>query len=408
MSIHVSDRNVLIQCTRPTLGPQRPVQRSIPMRVHYLSTSTIPSRAANAVHVMKICAAMVRLGHEPTLFSRGGTDASADAIFHEYGITDVFDLERVRTGRIPLVSSLRYAWRCRQRSKDFGIPDVYWARQVQSLLAVRDLGAPLVYEVHGLFPSRYHRALERLLIRSPNLSHVVVISDALRNDFLEVHPELAASRVLVAHDGADPVAEPSGPVTPWPGRSGVVQVGYTGHLYEGRGVDAMIELARRMPQLDFHLVGGTDHDVERWQRSIERRGRLENLWFHGHQPAARMGSYLARFDIALAPYQHHVRSSRGDDTARWVSPMKIFEYMAAGKAIVASTLPTICEVLTDDTDALLREPDNIDAWHAAVERLATDRDLRGRLGRAARQRLEACYTWTARAEAVLDRAERGM
>ena len=84
-----------------------------------------------------------------------------------------------------------------------------------------------------------------------------------------------------------------------------------------------------------------------------------------------------------------------------MSPLKMFEYMAAGKAIVSSDLPALREVLTDGEDALLVPAADVDAWEEAVDRLLADEALRTRLGVAAQKKLLRDFTWEARAERVL-------
>jgi glycosyltransferase involved in cell wall biosynthesis len=116
--------------------------------------------------------------------------------------------------------------------------------------------------------------------------------------------------------------------------------------------------------------------------------------------------HLARFWVVVAPYRKSVLVSGGHDISAWMSPLKLFEYMAAGKAIVCSGLPVLREVLTDGDDALLVEPEDIDAWEHALRRLLNDRALRLRLGAAARIRLEHHYSWPIRARAVLAPMER--
>ena len=102
------------------------------------------------------------------------------------------------------------------------------------------------------------------------------------------------------------------------------------------------------------------------------------------------------------PYQEKVLGpSRRSDTSRWMSPLKMFEYMAAGKAIVSSDLPVLREVLADGEDALMVPATDVGAWETAIERLLTDEALRNRLGAAAQAKLLRDFTWDARAGKVL-------
>lgn len=179
----------------------------------------------------------------------------------------------------------------------------------------------------------------------------------------------------------------------------VLRVGYIGHLYEGRGVDLIIELARRCPWLHMHVVGGESGDVRHWQ---EASRTVDNIIFHGYVRPAETVDYRDMCDVLVAPYQQVVKVAGNQvDTSKWMSPLKIFEYMASSKAIVCSDLPVLREVLTDGENALLCKADDVDAWCAAMERLRDDVDLRKALGERAYRDYVNKYTWEQRAARLL-------
>ena len=101
-----------------------------------------------------------------------------------------------------------------------------------------------------------------------------------------------------------------------------------------------------------------------------KHGKLENLHYHGFVSHSETSQYLCAFDILIAPYQNHVSTYGGDiNIAQWMSPLKIFEYMSAGKPIISSNLPAIKEILQHGETALLCDPDNIDEWVENIENL---------------------------------------
>ena len=129
---------------------------------------------------------------------------------------------------------------------------------------------------------------------------------------------------------------------------------------------------------------------------------------HGHAPHGELPAWLAAFDVLIAPYRAKARIKTGVDIARWISPMKLFEYMAARKPIVCSDLSVIREVLQDGRNALLVAPSDLKGWLAALERLSRDESLRKSLAATAFADLEQKYTWQQRGRNILKFVEKGI
>ncbi len=155
------------------------------------------------------------------------------------------------------------------------------------------------------------------------------------------------------------------------GRQSCFTAGYTGHLYAGRGGELMIELAARLPEITFLLVGGEPPDVARLQAKVNAR-QLDNVILTGFIPNADLPLYQAACDVLLMPYQKPVAASSGGDIAPYLSPMKLFEYLACGRAILSSDLPVLREVL-NPANAVLLDPETSRAWAAALRLCKTIR-----------------------------------
>jgi glycosyltransferase involved in cell wall biosynthesis len=162
-------------------------------------------------------------------------------------------------------------------------------------------------------------------------------------------------------------------------------------------VEVVRQLAEALPDLGFHLIGGAAGAPAEAAPTLPA-----NLHRHGYIAPRHVPACLKAMDLLLMPYQLDVRGASGrSNLADWMSPLKMFEYMAAGRAIVASDLPALREVLRHEENALLVPATDLEAWGLAVRRLAADPELRKRLGKIARSQLESRYTWDARAERVL-------
>jgi glycosyltransferase involved in cell wall biosynthesis len=113
------------------------------------------------------------------------------------------------------------------------------------------------------------------------------------------------------------------------------------------------------------------------------------------------------FDVLLAPYQLEVQIASGEETASWMSPLKLFEYMAAKKPILCSDLPVLREIIQHGRNGLLLPVNDPEAWINALQRLLADPAERERLGANARADLLTRYTWQRRATRVIDYLAQG-
>lgn len=369
------------------------------MNILYISHSKIPSHFANSVHVMKMCQAFGKNGHKVVLLAKNGEfDAGND--YDYYGVERNFELRKFQLFKQPVLAALSYLFKIIGYLRKCEPPDLFYSRYSYGMIGLAGVRKPIIFEVHDAPQNFLEHCIFKWLFRHPQFLHLVAISGKLANKYQELYA-LPASRIVVAHDGADVVDVPwsrPGQMVQWPGRPNCLQVGYLGSLYQGRGIELILRLARQMPKHDFHIIGGSPSHVETLKKESED---IPNLHFHGYIKPALGPAYRAQIDVLLAPYQRTVAvGGNKGDTGQWMSPLKIFEYMASARAIVASRLPTIEEVLEDGRDALLVGPEDIAQWKNAITRLE-DGNVRSQLGANARAKLERLYSWNTRARHIL-------
>ena len=181
--------------------------------------------------------------------------------------------------------------------------------------------------------------------------------------------------------------------------SNEILAGFVGTFGPWHGVRTLAEAITMLPQdygIRFLLVGGgmLRNEVE---RIVSEAGRSQQVIFAGQVEHNRVPVLLDACDMLLSP---HVPMSDGSEF--FGSPTKLFEYMAMGKAIVASRLGQIGEVLTDEETALLVEPGNAQQLADAILRLSASRELRERLGGRARETAVERHTWKRNAQRVID------
>ena len=367
------------------------------MKIVYLTFSIIPSALADSVQSMRMCHGLASAGHSVVLLApnRPLPAPVSGEVHAYYGLPSSFTIRKLPWLHVmnrAYFYGAYAAWQARRQR-----PDLVYSRTIWEAMWTRWLGLPVVFESHSPVAGRVTAPFFRRFLKSPGLRRLVVISDALRRYYVD-QQGMDPSRVVVARDGADPVPDNLPPPPERPGRTESLQIGYFGSLVEGRGLKLIADLAARHPEADFLVVGGTVAQAARWKA----QRALPNLHVRASVAPGEIPRYLAACDILLAPYERKVGIGLGSyETTAWMSPMKLFEYMAAGKAILTSDLPALREFMEHERTAWLCPPEDGPAWEAALSRLMSDPNLRRQLGAAARSEVEMRYTWKARAETVL-------
>jgi len=370
------------------------------MKIVAIAGSRIPSDTANSLQVMKACQALVQLGHELTLIVPAAPSSverpPSDEIASLYGLQVSFKIEWLSS-----INRRLFTWQAVQRAHLLK-PDLLYVWMVQSAVFGLRAHLPLIFEIHiqpsGLLGPAWHRWFARDPGRKRLASITRALVDVLRDQYAV---NLDEKEVVIAPNGVDLERFASLP-DPVAARrrlkfTEAPTVMCTGHLYAGRGVELFVELAHRVPHVQFVWVGGRPQDVKDWRAKVP----LQNVVFTGFIPNRDLPLYQSAADVLLMPYARSIFGSSGTaDSAAVASPMKMFEYMAAERAILTSDLPVIREVL-NETNAVFCPPDDVEAWKVGLEGLLASETRRRMFGRQARLAAEN-YTWIARARKIMD------
>jgi len=269
------------------------------------------------------------------------------------------------------------------------------SREVEAARQLLASGHERVFlEIHRVPGGRTRR---RWLVEAAHRARgVIAISGGVCEDLLALG--LDPSRVHVEHDAFDPdlfagIASRAQARQRLDLPADAPLVVYTGGLLDWKGVDVLLEAAQRLPHARFLVAGGMEDDLE---RLAPLAAALSNVRLDGFQPPRRVPDYLAAADVLVVPNR-----SRPAISARYTSPLKLFEAMAVGRAVVASDLPSLRELLTHDHDAWLVAPDDAEALAQGLRRVLEDSALRHRLGSTLAERADR-HTWDARAGRLIE------
>jgi glycosyltransferase involved in cell wall biosynthesis len=379
----------------------------------YLADIRLPLERANGLQTVSTCHALAARGHQVTLLVRPDTAAAPRDPLAFY---DLPPLDTLAIARVPVAgpSPLRrahYLAAAIRRSLAAPRPTAVFTRDlgVASLLArvPRAGRPPLVYESHGyaptvsaLMPTLHARAASASAAKLARLERrerrVWASADGYVTLTAAHRAELDARfgprpGVAVVPDGT---RLPAGRVFTWTGPRGARPVvGYAGHLYPWKGVDVLIDALAGLPGVAGHIVGGhpREPDLARLTARAAAAGLGSRVHFTGLVAPQAVAAELAAADILVLP------NTATEVSARYTSPLKLFEYLAAGRPIVASRLPALEEVLEDGVNAVLVAPGDPQALADGVRRLVADPALAVRLAARAFADAER-YSWARRAE----------
>lgn len=366
---------------------------------HYDLTG--PSRGA-AVQIQDIAAGLERRGHQVDLHFRTaktpGEERSYGGLKHLAWLRRYGHVPRLLLRNIPLFRQER------QLLKSFH-PDVVLAVSsycnFSALLAARSCRLPFVLftetpleHEYGQFYTRYYRyprigrRIEGVTVRAAD--QVTCISEVLKGYL--THYEAPVPKLHVIPNGVDHHVFQPQPAdeelrTQFRLRDRLV-VGFVGTFNFFAPVETFVEVMKavcqRHRQVVFFFVGQGEAS-EQIRQTGERRGLHDHLIFTGAAPHAQVPRYLSVMDVVLCPY-------RGDYLF-YGSSMKLLEYLAAGKATLATALGQIKEVITDGYNGLLFETDDHAGMQNKLLTLIENDDLRRFLGGNARRTIEQGWTW---------------
>ncbi len=366
----------------------------------YLANVRLPTEKAHGLQIMKMCEAFARAGLEVELLAPRRVNPIKEDPFFYYGIErkfkityvcciDFLSLRFLKSAAywIEFLSFVFFASQKLQQRK----ADVIYTRELLPAFFLPSK-LKLVYEAHNL-PQKVGWFYRYLFKKTDKL---VVISHGLEEDFIKLGIE--PRKILVAPDGVDigqfSITDSQAECRKKLGLPLDKKIAvYTGHLYLWKGVFTALEAAKHLPEVLFVFVGGTKDDLLLFQAKVGQEG-LTNVLITGYKKNEEIPYYLKSADILLLP-----NSAKDRVSARYTSPMKLFEYLASGVPIVASDLPSIREILSSDS-AVLIKPGDAMALSQGINQVLSNKDFADKITRRA-QEMSALYGWDKRAESIL-------
>jgi glycosyltransferase involved in cell wall biosynthesis len=395
--------------------------------VLYIANARIPSEKAHPYQILKMCEAFVKnsVGVELVVPFRVQTNEQMRAIkdvWQYYGIVEKFKITTLPSLDLIFVGShlpiwIEYFFFYLQASTFYVFAILYSLLRKGKIIYSRDPGFLFVlsliklswrprmyYEAHTFPGSRVGKRLCSWVGR--RIGGLIVITNKLKELYIELG--VSEEKILVAPDGVDlslfeglPSKEECQRQLGLP--LDRVIIGYIGRfrtMEMEKGIPELVQAMAYLPTFDgseplLLCVGGPMDAVPTYLDLAMRRGVSEHrLRFVDHVPNREVPLWIRACDVVTIPWPWT------EFSAYFTSPLKLFEYMASGRPIVASNLPSLREVLTDGGNAVLIEPDNSRALAEGIERTLSDAELAARISQQAREDVGQ-YTWEERAANII-------
>ena len=372
------------------------------MRILYAAIDQqVPGTKGGSVHVMAVAEGLAALGHDVHVLATPAAGGFPDGAVHWHPMTPPFGAKELRWVRAGAVRRLA------RHLKPDAVIERYYNFGGEGIAAGHAVGATTVLEVNAPVidhPGSLKRTIDRALLFQPmrrwrdrlcaRADLIVTPASAI------LPPDTPRSKIVELEWGADtdrfhPEAEAALPFLRPPGVLAV----FAGAFRSWHGAINLVRAIRLLREHGRRQVAGLlIGDGPELTRVREESRGLEQVVIAGAVPHRLMPACLASADIGVAPFD--VTAHRPLSLGFYWSPLKIFEYMAAGLPVVAPSVDRIPSLVGHEREGLLYDPASTASLAEAIDRLADDAALRARLGRAARERAVREYSWRAHCEAL--------
>ncbi len=366
------------------------------MRLLYISNSLIPSNIANSINVIKMSSSLSNYFKSIHLIGKKNNLINQN-IFKFYSVKRNFELILYKEKKFKILNDFNLIFISLINILKLE-PDVIYLRNIKLAFLFLFFKKIIVLELHNSINSKSESFFFNKLIKYKKKLHIICISDALKNYYMENYcTRNLTIDIHTLHDGSDDILNKIQKND----QAEIIfnknfNIGYFGSLYSGRGIELIIKIADHFPSFLFHIFGGTNEDVNQFSKF-----KKNNIVFYGYVSPHKAEISMCLMDCLLAPFQKKVSvfGNKGD-TSKWMSPLKIFNYMSARKPIIVSDIVVLREVLKNNYNALMCNPENENEWIESIKNVYENKKLREYLSENAYNDYLKLYSWDKRAKKV--------
>jgi glycosyltransferase involved in cell wall biosynthesis len=332
------------------------------MKICYLANTAIPSTNASAIQIVKMCEAFSELKNQVTLIT---TNASNGNIFNFYEIKTKFNFKKLQYfTKFPLgIKFYLFSFLSIIESLKLK-PDFYITRNFFTCFLLLLLKKKTILELHHSLntEARIVRFIAKNFnfLNSKYLIKLIAITNYVKNDYIKNY-HINTNKIIVLPSGSSIKENYNYPLN-----KKKLNIGYLGSLYKSRGLELIMKLAKIDPKNNYYVYGNKKQIKISISKKIEK-----NLYLNDYVPYKKISKILLNMDLLLMPYTSSITVA-GDvgDITRYTSPLKLFDYLSAGRPIICSNFEVLKEIVDDNTNVIfVKNYQNVFAWKKEITKL---------------------------------------
>lgn len=372
------------------------------MKINYIANILLPSEYAHTIQIVKMCEAFVQNSVDIELIIPDRFNPVKESVQNYYNLRSKnFSVKRIKCLDLSPEGSSRFVYLVRKYSFLF-FTKIHLLFN-KDLIYTREIIFPLFFKNSILELHALPKNINFLYSLSLKKTKILVVLTSFIKDKL-INYGINPNKIIVCPDSVDielfSKKEVFSNNPPNLFKNSETIIGYVGAL-KTMGMDKGIsDFLNLLKILDFRfnalIVGGEKHHVDFYRNISNHLGLKDRVYFTGKVPHKEVAKYMKLCDILIAPFPENEHFSY------YMSPLKIFEYMASLVPILTTDLPSIREVLTDGVNAVLARPGDIESIKQGVLKIANNKEFAKKISENAFFEVKEKYTWKKRAQNILN------
>tara|TARA_B100000123_G_C25734048_1_gene430668 strand:- start:1235 stop:2458 length:1224 start_codon:yes stop_codon:yes gene_type:complete len=381
------------------------------LKIVYITNARLPTEKAHGVQIIKMIEALSSLNNEVVLIS---PNRIQNEISHKTSVFDFYNVEKIfEHNLINFIDPYKYRslmpkffyrffsflvnllWGIKSAkigSKLNGDFYIFRDNTPFSYLFCAIFSKKCVIEFHDI-PPFLSRLIFKLGLMISGKTVCFAVTNKLSEDLFHKFGKVKnLKKIDTLHDGVDLIKFKNNKII----ENSTPLLTYCGSLSKSKGIDLIINSAKYINNVEFLIIGGLKVEVDHYKKIANDNG-VKNINFIGQVNYSDVPNLLNKSDILLLP-----SSAKNIKSRNYTSAMKLFEYMSIGKPIIASNIPSNTEILENNLNCLLFEPDNPKSMVEKINTLINDKELNKKITKNS-SKLAIKYSWTERSKKMIKR-----